>query len=82
MARGVGAPDAEAQKALAAAESAYQAGRFAEAREAYGRLLALHPELAPRIHQQIGFAYIQEKQYPRAVEQLKKAIEAEPMQPP
>jgi tetratricopeptide (TPR) repeat protein len=70
--------DPATRAALDGAESAYREGRFAEARAAYEKLLALRPDLAPRIHQQIGFAYIQEKQPRKAVEELEKVLGAEP----
>ena len=71
-------PEPETRQALERAEAAYKEGRFAEARAEYARLLALRPDLAPRIHQQIGFAWIQEKQPARAVEELKQVLQAEP----
>jgi tetratricopeptide (TPR) repeat protein len=70
--------DPAAQAALSAAESAYAAGRYADARAEYERLLGLRPDLGARIHQQMGFAWIQEKQHARAVEELKKVLAAEP----
>jgi tetratricopeptide (TPR) repeat protein len=70
--------DPATREALERAEAAYAAGRFAEARAEYARLLALRPDLAPRIHQQVGFAWIQEKQPARAVEELKQVLAAEP----
>jgi tetratricopeptide (TPR) repeat protein len=72
-------PDPETRKAFDEAEAAYAAGRFAEARAEYQKLLALRPDLAPRIHQQVGFAYIQEKQPGKAVEELKLVLAAEPL---
>jgi tetratricopeptide (TPR) repeat protein len=71
-------PGPAAQGALAAAQAAYDAGRYAEARAEYEKLLALRPDLGSRIHQQIGFAWIQEKQHARAVEELKKVLAVEP----
>jgi tetratricopeptide (TPR) repeat protein len=68
----------EASRALESAEAAYKEGHFAEARTQYAALLALRPDLAPRIHQQIGFSWIQEKQYPKAVEELDLVLAAEP----
>ncbi len=70
--------DPESRAAFERAEAVYKAGRFAQARAEYGRLLALRPDLAPRIHQQIGFAWIQEKQPKQAVEELAKVLAAEP----
>jgi len=71
-------PDPATRQALERAEAAYKEGRFAEARAEYARLLALRPDLASRIHQQIGFAYIQEKQPGKAVEELAQVLRAEP----
>jgi tetratricopeptide (TPR) repeat protein len=68
----------EARRALERAEGAYGEGRFADARAEYAALLALRPDLAPRIHQQIGFSWIQEKQYGNAVEELEQVLSAEP----
>ena len=68
----------EARQALDRAEGAYKEGRFAEARAQYATLLAQRPDLAPRIHQQIGFSWIQEKQYGKAVEELEQVLSAEP----
>jgi tetratricopeptide (TPR) repeat protein len=68
----------EARQALERAEGAYKEGRFAEARTEYAALLALRPDLGARIHQQIGFSWIQEKQYARAVEELELVLSAEP----
>lgn len=68
----------EASQALERAEAAYKEGRFAEARAQYASLLALRPDLAPRVHQQIGFSWIQEKQYGKAVEELDEVLAAEP----
>jgi tetratricopeptide (TPR) repeat protein len=73
--------DTQTREAFERAEAAYKAGRFADARAEYGKLLALRPDLAPRIHQQIGFALIQEKQPREAVAELKKVLEAEPDNP-
>jgi len=64
--------------AARAADDAYKAGRFAEARAEYEKLLAASPELATTIHQQIGFSLIQEKQYGQAVEHLEKVLAADP----
>lgn len=68
----------EARQALERAEGAYQEGRFAEARAEYAALVALRPDLAPRIHQQIGFSWIQEKQHDKAVAELELVLAAEP----
>lgn len=64
--------------ALDKAESAYRDGRYAEARREYETLLALRPDLAPRIHQQIGFSLVREKDPAGALEHLQLALAAEP----
>jgi tetratricopeptide (TPR) repeat protein len=71
-------PGPEVEQALAAADAAYKGQRFPEARAEYEKLLRLRPELGPRIHQQIGFCYIQEKRFAQALEQLQMVLEAEP----
>jgi tetratricopeptide (TPR) repeat protein len=71
-------PGPEVQEALAKADAAYKEGRFPEARAEYGKLLSLLPDHAPRINQQIGFCYIQEKNYAKALEHLQLVLDAEP----
>lgn len=71
-------PPPEVLQTLGKAEEAYKAGRHAEAIAEYQRLLALRPDLATTIHQQLGFAFIQMKDYPKALEHLRKVMEADP----
>jgi tetratricopeptide (TPR) repeat protein len=68
----------ELQAAAAKADAAYKEGRFADARAEYEKLLALRPDLAPTIYQQMGFSYVQEKQFDKAVESLEKVLAADP----
>ncbi len=68
----------ELQAAAAKADAAYKEGRFADARAEYEKLLALRPDLAPTIYQQIGFSYVQEKQFAKAVESLEKVLASDP----
>jgi len=68
----------ELQEAAAKADAAYKEGRFADARAEYEKLLALRPDLAPTIYQQIGFSYVQEKQFAKAVESLEKVLATDP----
>jgi tetratricopeptide (TPR) repeat protein len=68
----------ELQAAAAKADAAYKEGRFADARAEYEKLLALRPDLAPTIYQQIGFSYVQEKQFAKAVESLEKVLATDP----
>ena len=60
------------------ADEAYKAGRFAEAQADYEKLLALRPDLATTIHQQMGFSLIQMKKFPEALEHLQKVLDADP----
>jgi len=71
-------PPPEVLQALEKGEAAYKAGRFPEARAEFEKLLALRPDLANAIHQRIGFAYIQEKDYGKGLEHLQKVLDAEP----
>ena len=75
-----GAPSVapELLAAAAKADAAYKEGRFADARAEYEKLLALRPDLAPTVYQQIGFAYVQEKQYDKALEALEKVLASDP----
>jgi tetratricopeptide (TPR) repeat protein len=68
----------ELREAAAKADAAYKEGRFADARAEYQKLLALRPDLAATIHQQIGFSYVQEKQYEKAVAELEKVLASDP----
>ncbi len=71
-------PPPELRAAAAAADEAYKNGRFADARAAYEKVLAARPDLAPMCYQQIGFSYVQEKQYDKALEYLDKVLATEP----
>jgi len=64
------------------ADEAYKAGRFAEAQAEYEKLLALRPDLATTIHQQMGFSLVQQKKYPEALEHLQKVLDADPTNAP
>jgi len=71
-------PSAEVVAALDTAESLFKDGRYAEARSEFERLLGDLPEHAVTIHQRIGLCYIQEKNYPKALESLGHVLEAQP----
>ncbi len=71
-------PPPELKAAAEKADAAYKAGRFEEARAEYEKLLAMRPDLAATIHQQIGFSYIQEKQYAKGLDQLDQVLAADP----
>jgi len=68
----------EVLDAVKKADEAYKGGRFAEAQAEYEKLLALRPDLAATIHQQMGFSLIQMKKYPEALDHLQKVIDADP----
>jgi hypothetical protein len=71
-------PPPELRAAAQAADEAYKNGRFADARAAYEKVLAARPDLAPMCYQQIGFSYVQEKQYDKALDYLDKVLVTEP----
>lgn len=71
-------PSPEIAAALDQAEADFQAGRYAEARAGFEKLLVLRPEVAATVHQRIGFTYIQEKKYDKALEHLQKVLDADP----
>jgi tetratricopeptide (TPR) repeat protein len=79
LARAAGrGPAPELAAAAAAADAAYKAGRYAEARAEYQKLLPQRPDLAALLQQQIGFTYLQEKQMALAVSHLEQVLELEP----
>jgi tetratricopeptide (TPR) repeat protein len=71
-------PPPELKAAAEKADVAYKAGRYDDARAEYEKLLAMRPDLAAMINQQIGFSYIQEKRYDKALEYLDKVLAADP----
>ncbi len=71
-------PPPEVREALEKGDDAFKAGRFAEAREHYEKLLALRPELAGTLYSQIAFAYSREGNYAKAVEYLDKLVQSDP----
>jgi tetratricopeptide (TPR) repeat protein len=75
-------PPPELKAAAEKADAAYKEGKYEEARAEYEKLLALRPDLAPMINQQIGFSYIQQKQYDKALEYLDKVLAADPANAP
>lgn len=75
-------PPPEVLEAVKKADEAYKAGRFAEAQAEYEKLLALRPDLATTIHQQMGFSLIQMKKFPEALEHLQKVLDADPSNAP
>ena len=78
--QGAAAPAAD--PALLAAvqkgDEAYKAGKFAEARAEYEKVLFLRPDLGPTLHELIARCYSQEGNYAKAVEHLQPVLEARP----
>jgi tetratricopeptide (TPR) repeat protein len=71
-------PPPEVREALEKGDAAFKEGRFADARAAYERLLALRPDLADTLNRQIAFAYSREGNYAKAVEYLDKLVQSDP----
>ncbi len=71
-------PPPDVVAAFSAAEDAYKAERYEEAIAEYGKLLALRPDLASTIHQQIGFAHIRLRRYEPALTHLQQVLDADP----
>jgi len=68
----------EALEAVKKGDEAYKAGRFAEARAEYERVLPLRPDLATSLHTQIARCYSQEGNYEKELEHLQVALDADP----
>jgi tetratricopeptide (TPR) repeat protein len=71
-------PDPALMAAVQRGDEAYKAGRFAEARVEYEKVLALKPELGSTLHELIARCYSQEGNYAKAVEHLEKVIAEQP----
>jgi tetratricopeptide (TPR) repeat protein len=71
-------PPPEVREALEKGDAAFKAGRFAEARAEYEKLLALRPELADTLYRQIAFTYSREGNYTKEVEYLEKVLQSNP----
>jgi tetratricopeptide (TPR) repeat protein len=67
-----------ARQALTAGDTAYAAGRFAEARAAYERLLELQPDLAAMLHLQIARCHKEEGQIAEELDHLEAVLRADP----
>jgi len=68
----------EALAIVTAADEAYKAGRYAEARVEYEKLLSARPDLAASLHRQIARCYSQEHNYAKELEHLQPLLDAEP----
>jgi len=71
-------PPPEVREALEKGDAAFKAGRFADARTEYEKLLALRPEFADTLYRQIAFTYSREGNYAKAVEYLDKLVQSDP----
>jgi tetratricopeptide (TPR) repeat protein len=59
-------------------DEAYKAGRYAEARAEYEKVLAMRPDLANTLHLQIARCYSQEGRYDKEMEHLEVLLAADP----
>jgi tetratricopeptide (TPR) repeat protein len=59
-------------------DEAYKAGRYAEARAEYEKVLAMRPDLAKTLHLQIARCYSQEGRYDKEMEHLEVLLAADP----
>jgi tetratricopeptide (TPR) repeat protein len=75
-------PPPEVVAAIKAGDEHFKAGRYAEARAEYEKLLAnsklLNPEGLTIIHKQIAFCYSREKNYEKEMEHLQIILDADP----
>jgi tetratricopeptide (TPR) repeat protein len=71
-------PDPALLAAVQKGDEAYKAGRYAEARAEYEKVLALKPELAPTLHELIARCYDQEGNYAKELEHLEKLTALQP----
>jgi tetratricopeptide (TPR) repeat protein len=71
-------PLPEVREVLERGDAAFKAGRFAEARAEYEKLLTLRPDVAEMLNRQIAFTYSREGNYAKAVEYLEKVLQANP----
>ncbi len=71
-------PPPELLAAVNRGDEAYKAGRYAEARTEYEKVLAMRPELGATLHELIARCYSQESNYAKAVEHLENVLTADP----
>jgi tetratricopeptide (TPR) repeat protein len=75
---GPAAPPPELLAAVQKGDEAYKAGRWAEARAEYEKVLALRGDLAAQLHELIARTYSQEENYAKSVEHLEHVLQAQP----
>jgi thioredoxin-like negative regulator of GroEL len=71
-------PSPELLAAVQKGDEAYKAGKFAEARTEYEKVLALKPELSATLHEMIARCYSQEGDYAKSSEHLQHVVDADP----
>ena len=71
-------PPPELLAAVQKGDEAYKAGRWAEARAEYEKVLGLKAELAPQLHELIARTYSQEENFAKSVEHLEHVLAAQP----
>jgi tetratricopeptide (TPR) repeat protein len=71
-------PPPEVLEAIRKGDEAYKAGRYAEARAEYEKLLAMRPDLSKTLHEQIARCYSQEGDYTKELEHLQVLLDADP----
>ena len=71
-------PPPEVLAAISKGDEAYKAGRWADARNEYEKLLALRPDLSRTIHEQLARVYSQEGNTAKVLEHLQFVLDAEP----
>jgi tetratricopeptide (TPR) repeat protein len=73
-------PPPELMAALQKGDDAYKAGKYAEARAEYEKVLATaaRPEIAVTLHEMIARCYSQEGNYAQALAHLEKVLQADP----
>src|SRR6266511_1616869 len=78
--KAAGGPSEELQSAFKNAVSLTQAGKLDEAEAAYKELVAKQPSI-PELYHNLGYIYGQKKDWPKAEEAYKKALELRPIYP-
>jgi tetratricopeptide (TPR) repeat protein len=71
-------PPPELLAAVQKGDEAYKAGRWAEARAEYEKVLGLRADLGPQLHELIARTYSQEENFAKSVEHLEKVLAAQP----
>lgn len=71
-------PAPELLAAVSKGDEAYKAGRYAEARAEYEKVLALKPELSATLHEMIARCLSQEGDHAGAADHLQKLADADP----